>query len=488
MNKFRFPLTEPFQSNGRWWLPGNPDKRVHGILNFAADELSLTLYGSLVETSFDELGRLQSDFRRISLIHGTLDGGYSCTVFDAAEIKHDINQRDGTIYIAYSAIYSLIGCHTQSLDELRLTSISLCVRHLDAFINRQVMEVTHSDNHDWTIKYHHPSPVHFRVEPLKATLEIDSDAVRSSRPTSESIAATACFDITPDEPQLMQWFILNVWRLCDLLTLLTDESVAPTSIRVRLGHDELFDGWLLYRVGKPSNGTEQASSFMLLFVLAHVIDIFPSILDEWFSADNALTHAIHLFVNAHRDGSASADRFLNATKALEAYSRATPGSEYISADQFEQLEQALLAAIPQTIGCDMYKSLERRLHFANEHSFRKRLNNLIKSLSEDAIKIVCKKRANFVDGLVATRNYLTHYSDDPDTKPLDAQSRYWACEKMLLLLRILLLRRVGLDETLIVRHINENHRLIQYLHLWKQHPESVPVPKVKAAKTSDKPA
>jgi hypothetical protein len=50
---------------------------------------------------------------------------------------------------------------------------------------------------------------------------------------------------------------------------------------------------------------------------------------------------------------------------------------------------------------------------------------------------------------------------------------FWASEKLLILMRIVLLKYLGIDEELIVKQLKEHHRLLQRILLSREHPESM---------------
>ena len=145
-------------------------------------------------------------------------------------------------------------------------------------------------------------------------------------------------------------------------------------------------------------------------------------------------------------------------------------------EDFARVKSLLISAIPESVETGHRQSLQKRITFANEYSFIKRLTTLIKGLTEDARNIVCNNRDNFAKGIVSTRNYLTHYSDDPDTVPLEGDDKYCAYEKLLMLLRLLHLRYVGIPESQITAHVTLHHIIKQQVTQYKTATECMLVP------------
>ena len=131
----------------------------------------------------------------------------------------------------------------------------------------------------------------------------------------------------------------------------------------------------------------------------------------------------------------------------------------------------IIAAIPSTVASDHRDSLKSRIRYGNEYSLRKRLTKAVESLPPEAIECVCKSIGEFVSGLVETRNYLTHYTDELRGNALRGADLFWASERLAMLLRILLLREFGIDMALIVERVCRHPRLLQYRHIYHKPPE-----------------
>jgi hypothetical protein len=345
MLKSRYPLNESFEVTGKWWLPDNPDRRIAGTLNYSTTDITLTLHGALRERDFQEAFRVRSDFERFTQVYGTTSDGIACTILNAIVEDYRFNsstpEASSTIV---SSIYLIVGTHTPNLVDLRLCSLSLRCLELDSFVNKHPLETIPPDNDgEWTITFNHQAPDIYRIEEIKAEIKVGHRAEVFGNQTRRELLALAVVDLKPDTPQTVDWFITTIWRFCDLLTLLSSEPVRPIEIGIRLGQDPLYDGWLLYKSATPYEETDRGAP-QLLFALPNVQERFLGILEKWFSAPQPLVKSIHLFREAHREDGASADRFLRATKSLEAYSRATGRAEYMPLEDYQAVERALVVS------------------------------------------------------------------------------------------------------------------------------------------------
>jgi hypothetical protein len=473
----RLTLDDSFEAVGKWWLPEKPETILHGSVKFSSDCLTLILSGGFKNRPMD--GTIARDFERYPVVHGLSDDGKQISLLNVIVTDTSGNLQE-TTQTECSAIHLLVGGHAPAVGEFKLKSMSFGCSHLDAFLNRIGFSVdiqgTDIDFRGLTAAFTKPENIDFRIEAITAKLQIDSELSirRRAGGTSLTLVANSFFDLTPDVPQSLDYFIRNVWRLCYLLTLLTNESVSPEWIRVETENSSA-EQWLLYRsIKRRSNGQSDVSALLLL-QYGHCHAEFPGILDKWFSASDALVSAIHLFMNAQRNNGPSLEpRFLTATQGVEAFSRATTSSFYMPEDQYRtEVAPALVDAIPEVVCSHHRESLIKRIQFANEHSFRKRITSLLKSLSSLATDCVCASVQNFMDGLVDTRNYLTHYPDALRPKALTGVDLSWATEKLLMLLRILLLKHIGIKEDLIALRVKSHPMLMQHILIWKQFRESL---------------
>ncbi|HVA47687.1 MAG TPA: HEPN domain-containing protein [Pirellulales bacterium] len=471
MRERQVVLFEAFECGGRWWLPDAPETVVGGSLKYSRDELSVRLDGTLGSVSVEQMGVLASDFRRFDRLHGVLDDGQKCTLFRAF-----VTAFTGS-WMVCSGIYLVVGYHLEGLDQLRFDGVSASPSKLDEFLDRNVFAVQATDAVDQaTLTYTKPERQVFAISSISARFEIDSTfRLKGDRNMAEAIAGSH-FNIIPDSPQPLEWFQKTLWRLCDLLTLLTDEPCHACWIRVTPNGDPC-DGPLLYTSSGPHRERDALRSSVLLFYFSQLADRLGPILEKWFSASDVLLSAIYLFRDAHRSADPSnRGRFLILSQALEAFSRATMPGAYMADGDYERVKNALVAAIPSEVGEDHRASLKNRIKYGNEHSLRKRLSGLLGSMGPQMVACVCASASDFTSGIVDTRHYFTHLTDELRPKALSGIPLAWACDKLQMLLRLLLLRWVGVDEQLIVARVTHHPRLAQYIYLGNRQRECIKTP------------
>jgi hypothetical protein len=467
--KYEYMLNDSFEVSGEWWLPDNPGEKLYGTLRYSPTNIELELSGTLAEITDAHLTLGASTFKDHPCVHGLTHERQKFTLLRVGAFSLSATTK-------YNASHIITDKHVPALVELKVRRISFYCDHLDKFICRDLFS-QEKDGHgrdfkSYTIKYTQPDKIAWRIDGIGATLDLQTSMRASSNRDEQwhKLHAQSHVTITPDTHHDLEWYVDQIWRFCYLLTLITDEVTSPTGIEIYL-EDDKYSGWHLYNSAK-SRPINEMSAPSFLFHLAHLIDIFESILNKWFSVSDTLLDSIHLLMDAQRSQGHNVEgRFLLLAHAVEVISRATTSSEYMPKADYDIVIKAMNESIPTNVDSDHRMSLKSKIKFGNEFAFHKRIKVLLESLSEECQRIVCSDIGKFSRGIADTRNYYTHFTDELRLKALPVIPMYWATEKLSFLMRIVLLRYLGISEEKIAKQMNRHHRLLQKIFNSKKHPE-----------------
>ncbi len=156
-------------------------------------------------------------------------------------------------------------------------------------------------------------------------------------------------------------------------------------------------------------------------------------------------------------------RLLLAIQALEVFHRRTGGDTVMPEAEFAAFADGMRAAIPANANPDMREKLELLYRFANEPSLKQRLRAIVASLTQAFGEAPGGFNGKFLRKLVDTRNYYTHFSEDLSERTLDGEGMYWATRRVILLLTLLFLQRIGLAAS-DIKPLLERHR--EFAQLW----------------------
>ena len=123
--------------------------------------------------------------------------------------------------------------------------------------------------------------------------------------------------------------------------------------------------------------------------------------------------------------------------------------------EFRSMVATLLWSCPK----QNRKWLRGRLLHGNEINLGQRIKRIIepyKSFIGNS-----KQRNKFIRGVVNTRNYLTHYSEELENDAVKGSELWGLCQKMEAVFQLHLLQQLGFEESDIQRILSNNYKLKQ---------------------------
>lgn len=441
-----FKLNKPFKTRGLWWSHDTPERQVPGVLRFSPKSIRLDLEGTLTEMTTMEV--LQGHFAQtkdleFACVHGRARSGERFTLL---KVIPSYGFSSGAPPNCVCHVQTLLACCQTPSNDLTVRRFHLNLDGLDRFAcfepiqQRKIKEFG-----DEFCPFYVPEEVSVRIDSIGTTLRIGTEVRRSSSSTKAVLRGRTELTLTPDEPKPLEWCSATMDRLCQWFTMILDRAITPKYVLLDMCDDHM--GWFLHATRWSSNG----SIDIPVFKLNDLKERMPAMLNAWFSATGSLLSGIHLYVDEKGGQYTLEGRLIVLTQALEAFCRATFTSEYMTVEDYQKVRSHLNESIPKDVSSDHRNALKKKIEYGYEHSLRKRLTTLLGSLRPETVGMVCQSPKDFVAGVVDTRNYFTHYTDELRSKALDHLDLYWACEKLSLLLRICLLKWMGLDEEVIAK-------------------------------------
>jgi len=185
---------------------------------------------------------------------------------------------------------------------------------------------------------------------------------------------------------------------------------------------------------------------------------------HWFDQYELFSPAINLFftVTGQRDMFTNV-RFLLAIQALEVFHRRTSGETVMPTADFPAFAEMMTKAIPASTTSRMKDKLKGTYKFLNEPSLGQRLKSIVAGLAQSFGAAPPAFGKAYLRKLVDTRNYYTHFSEELEDKTLDGAGMYWASRRIVLLLTLLFLQRLGLSGSDLAPLL-ERHR--EFSKLW----------------------
>jgi hypothetical protein len=461
-------LLDSFEYEGYWWLPENSENRVPGALSFDPDGgISLHLMGSL---HMDERRPHEIRHDPLVILGQTTPEAMPVTLLRCHREQIRLRLPNFSHSSSrYEAEILLVGSHYESLETVHFNSLSANYTNLEEWLSVVPFALDFPRNEEGRLSVEaRYVPTHLADIPIPA---IDSViCIRSgfsqSGDTFRSIMLenTAFFDIQPNDPCPLDWFLEQTQFLQQLLAVLVGE---PVYARRLVDLDEETSPWgirIYYRTGFVSSQRSVHPATMTFSAHSIGEGRLPDILRLWFERRESIALLSDLLLGVEYSSPTFLEfELLAYTQALEGFHRQRFGGEYLPRETYRLCYyDRLVAAIPGELPEEMRRSLETSLSYSYQFSLRTRLQALMGNLSTPLQQLIAEDRRDFIDAVVRTRNYIAHRDEEERERTLSGGSLYWANVRLALWITILILRELGISGDDIVEGVQRSRRF-QYL-------------------------
>ncbi|MCW2404423.1 hypothetical protein M2336_001052 [Sphingobium sp. B1D7B] len=466
-------LYDSFTERGLFWLAGKHKDEVPGTLAYDPENGAvLTLLGMF--------GKVHESFRRAlggsregeAVIHGVTMKGKPVSLLHALDTKHQFHM-PGIASETWTSNLMVIGAHITSSEEPIFPKCYFRFDEIETWLKHSPFTATH-DTEAKTLNVLAEKP---RETPFASHAEFNVSTVGSlfsdNKPdTRFVIDVISQIAITPPEPRSLDWHLDRAARLQELASLCTGHYLPLTSFELRGPNVELGGGGtvpsevhLYSRLIHGESGLARTTKRRTPIITGpELIRFNPQAVQHWFDQFEAFDPALRLFftITAQRQMFTNIQLLL-AIQALEVFHRRTGGDTVMPEADFASFADDMTAAIPASANPDMREKLESLYRFANEPSLKQRLRAIIASLTQAFGEAPGGFNGKFLRKLVDTRNYYTHFSEELSERTFDGEGMYWATRRVILLLTLLFLQRIGLAAA-DIKPLLERHR--EFAQLW----------------------
>lgn len=443
---------------GVWWVPTAPKNKVVGTYVYSkGDGGKLSLFGDLMTEEAD-------------LIYGLSEKGNKITLFKNFREKSSQN-----VALKKSEIvsnFAFIGVYFPSIEHINFKNFSVRFSLLDEWANISGFDINGDfENKEVTIKYKLPAN-----KVLLVTDEYEIFVgVKASTPAIMHVQKEATIsqkthihvdfsNSTSDYTEVLEL----IYYIQIFLSLAVSKPVYPLEVTCtsesgkekhqKIEYYEKIN--FLYKPSATTNKVEEIMPQYMLFSLGQVFNNVEEILGNWLSKADNLEPVYNLYFSAIYNTSTYTDsRFLNYIQAIESFHRRTCNLTQLSPEEHEKRLTEVIDTVPK-----QHKEwLTKRLCYSNELTLRDRLKLIFDEFT-DVLQPVLNKKL-FLNKVINTRNYLTHYDQSLKEKALHGFDLHEINEKLLLILQLCLLSQMGFNKTVIKSLVNENNPLFREIKI-----------------------
>ena len=425
-----YALTDTIDMAGDWWDSANPEETSSGQLTFSRRG-GIQLF---VNRAFNPLSgdvRPGDPNPRYECIHGRTVKGEAVTLIDAQQLGASLSfgsaglAQPGRIHARILAI----GAHLP--PNFRFPSMTFRIPGLQIWLGKQVIMQRMTFDSENRIARTDYSIVGMDREDLDTPAISSKISVRYEYGLSldaySSVQAkvSTWITITPDHPQLSDWFFDQSRKLEILFSFLSGDVFVSDAIHSQVDKSRhrvsvLFAGNTIESLSKkhPEDFflSRPSISASLSECCNKWLEVFPRI-DTPASLAMSVMASKKLWLHI---------RFLSLFQALEGFHRALYDGKYMEEAAYDAVIGHIQGAIPNAVSSSHRAALESRIKYGNEYSLRKRIGEL-EQLLTDEIRLrlfgVCK---SVPMSWINTRNYYTHWDEKLKENILDDQEMYYA--------------------------------------------------------------
>ena len=468
-------IYDSFIEQGLFWLADNRDDEVPGSLSYDPENGAvLKLVGIFGELQ-DAFNQAFSDSNRDKkvVIHGVTMRGKPISLLDAHDTNRQLNM-PGIPHETWTSNLLVIGAHiTSAADEAIFTKSYFRFDEIETWLEHSPFtQSLNPEAKTLNVFAEKPREVAFASHADFDVTSVGSLYSDNTSATRYVIDVPSQMAITPRKPQSLNWHLDRAVGLQELASLCTGHFLSFTSFELRGPEVELGGGGtrltevhfyarMIHGEARKKNPSKRRTPI----VTGPELNRFnPHAVQVWFDQFEDFGPALRLFftITSEREMFTNI-RLLLAIQALEVLHRRTSGETVMAEEDFGEFREAMVTKIPSETDAAMREKLEALYRFANEPSLKQRLRSIVTSLTEAFGETPGGFNGKFIRKLVDTRNYYTHFSEELDGRILDGEGMYWATRRVVLLLTLLFLQRLGLEAD-DIKPLLERHR--EFAQLW----------------------
>jgi hypothetical protein len=441
----RFDIKFEFETDGCFWEPGTPDQSFSAHLS--ADDKRIELSKAAEPVKMERLFSRLEDETAPEVLHGdTLLG--PCTLIGLQGVGGfgSGNLSTGKILRALRFRISLciFGLHLTNESALEIPSATFSYAGLEGWL-RSNAQISMTDA-EVLIRHPRNSPplLDFSMVSTRSRIQLRvASNLQFSLLGTHSAGAEPRIVVEPSRPTSVERMLDSAYRLENFLSLWIGTSVRLRTVWLKDSSEK--DGWVIRRarVDAPAEEPDiQAWIRADASQLAGAIIAWMTTPEDFRPVENLVYGVIRntpLFVETE---------FLSLAQALESLHRLTDTSTMVERSLFKRICAALEQSI-RTICNDpsLAGRLEDAIRYANEPSFRNRIDSLLSRVRTDHAETLLGDLPVFERTLRQTRNFLTHPGIRRQPEVLtDTKQLFLFNQKLHAFLRLLLLLNLGVSE------------------------------------------
>ncbi|WP_162617983.1 HEPN domain-containing protein [Salinicola halophilus] len=455
-------IRDQIKRSGYFWLPQNPDKKIPGILSISdGGNIELEVVGLFQET----IAAFNGD-DDIQTIIGHVEKDGLVTLQDCFYKKKNIAFGG----ISKSLVYvnkAISGVAYVEDDVIKFNTVSFSVEGISEWVAITGINVNYGNDYKTATINYTPQKelVYNLIDGFRLHIFFGYTLPNFSSTTEARISHQAYFKLSSEMARDFPKFSIIIHRITQFLCFaigstvsISDVSATSNDITINISKGKTRPANIkLYYPSLPFSEDEPVIDMnKFLFRFSDIRENAERVFNKWLVAYSIIRPSLGLYFSAVSGDHKYLDgRFLSLAQGLETYHRRTSTETLRDEAEFRSIVASLLWNCPKA----SRKWLRGHLYHGNDINLGQRIKRII-----DPYKSYLgssKQRNKFIRGVVNTRNYLTHYSEELENESLKGPELWVLCQKMEAVFQLHLLQQLGFEKSDIERILSNNHRLKQ---------------------------
>ena len=440
-------FNESLDKLGEFWVADNKEHKIPGVLNQNTNSYEI----SFVNVNFNEY---DEDYL---LINGVVENKKLSLIIINNPIRSiHANVRNTTYYIRYL----FEGIHYNDKSQIEFNNINIKIDNISSTIRLHSLTELTPKPEILLMKKH--------TKEYFANLdEFNLEIFLKTRSTFRHLSNGECANFNEEiilkldykKPKNINEIYSDIAKIKNLFTFLTGKSEI-------IGLYETLDKREL-NIFIPIIAKTYSDKFQHDALIQFNENNLQKIFTKWFKNFDSLTGVYDLYFSTIGANLAIETLFLTYCQILESYHRKRYSGIYISEEKFEEFKSKFTPCATKIEGLDELVSKENKSQFLNkvlnsiaysyEYTLKDRLKELFNELKEynlfkDIVSQFCdeetldKQIKIFCDIIKDSRNYYTHYPEEPGNLLKDIEF-LTLVDSLDLIIKLIFLKEFGLTES-----------------------------------------
>jgi hypothetical protein len=415
----------PFEMKGIWWLPGEEDIQVKGVLRFSPSEGgTLELLGTF---RFETKVHYNTFLINKDIILGLVNG-HEITCYKCLNFNYTGSETLSTA--TYRVSYIFEGYHFLREEDICFDSISVNYSHFEDWLLGLIGYYEGNFNQDssgkitLSLNYVLEKNEIKLYECSKFTLSLISYInIKEKKEKKNSIILEQnkfLKIVSEDAIHFNDWINGTLFDLRNLLSLSLDIPVFPVSIsgtnkNKKITHyytkkEHLPEIKIFYGT---SSSFKKVNSSNTLFTYNDFKEKTNLYFSNWFRISTDLKPMINLYLgNLYNNEMFLEFKFLSLAQAIEFYHRKRFEGYYLEPQEFHEIHFVLSETIKNYTDKKIDSIFINKLGYLNQYTFKKRIKEVLSHLNKKGLlKWNKNKRDSFAQNVGDYRDTLTHYEN-----------------------------------------------------------------------------